>query len=96
MANPVAAAERWLYTTLTGDATLAGIVGNRVYGHVVPPGAVAPYVFFTMPGAADDRLTVEAVRVWSSLLYAVRIVNKTESYPSLEAGAAAIEAALHR
>lgn len=96
MSNELVAAERWLFSTLTGDATLTGIVGSRVYGHVVPPTAARPYVFYTKAAAADDYLTMEANRIWANFVYAVRIVNKTESYVSLEAGADAIEAALHR
>lgn len=96
MANELVAAERWLYSTLTGDATLAGIVGNRVYGHVVPPNATRPYLFYTLAAAADDYTTLNATRIWAEFVYAVRIVNKTESYPSLETAAAAIDAALHR
>lgn len=96
MANAIVAAERWLYGVLSADATLTGIVGARIYSRVVPPGAAYPLVFYTMPGAGDNRLTLEAVRVWSELIYAVRIINKTESYIGLEAGASAIEDALSR
>ena len=96
MPDPVVAAERFLYGTLTGDATLTGIVGNRVYGHVVPPTATRPYVFYTLQDAGDDLTEIGAQRIFSNMIYVVRIVNKTESYASLEAGSSAITAALHR
>jgi hypothetical protein len=96
MADPVVAVERFLYTTLTGDATLAAIVGTRVFGHAVPPAATRPYVFYTLVDPGEDLSEVGAVRIWSNMIYVVRIVNKTESYPSLEAGSTAITNALHR
>ncbi len=96
MANAIVAAERWLYATLTGDATLAGIVGNRVYGHVVPGGATVPYVFYSFQGAPDDTTTINAETIWSELVYAVRMVSKVESFTTVEAGAAAIHGAIHR
>ena len=96
MSNEVVAAERWLYATLTGDATLAGIVGTRVYGYIVPAGVPTPFVLWTMPGAGNDRNTLNGVRIWADMLYAVRLVDEVEDYIPLEAGAAAIDAALHR
>lgn len=96
MADPLVAAERFLYGTLTADATLIGIVGNRVYGHVVPPSATRPYVFYTLVDPGEDASEVSAIRIWSNMIYTVRLVNKTESYASLEAGSSAITAALHR
>ncbi len=96
MSNAVVAADKWLYGVLAGDATLIGLVGSRIYGHVVPPGAIYPLVYFTMPGAADNLLTLEANRVWSTFIYAARIINKVESYAPLEPGASAIETALSR
>ena len=62
----------------------------------MPPGVVPPYVFFTIQAAGDDVSAVAANRIFSHLVYTVRVVDKTESFVSLEAGAAAIEAALHR
>lgn len=101
MSNEVVAVDRWLYTTLTGDATVSGIVGTKAFGHFVPEAqggsAIAPpYVLWTMPGAGNDVNTLNGVRIWADMLYAVRLVAKVEGFLSLEAGAAAIDAALHR
>lgn len=96
MANAIVAAERWLYGVLTGNATLTGLVGTRVYGQVVPPEASYPLVYYTLAAAADNLLTHNAVVIWSPLVYAVRYVAKAESYTMLETGAAAIETALSR
>lgn len=96
MSNEIVAAERWLFSALSGSAALAAVVGTRIYGHKVPIGTTYPLAYFTMPAAADDFLTVEANRVWSTFVYAVRVIGKVESYVPLETGAAAIETALHK
>lgn len=96
MANAVVAAERWLYSVLSGSAALTAVVGTRIYGHNVPPGTTYPLAYFTMPASADNLLTADANIVWSPLVYAVRVIGKVESYVPLEAGAAAIETALHK
>lgn len=40
------------YAALTGDAPLAAIIGNRVYDHQAPDGAVFPYIVL---GSLSDR-----------------------------------------
>lgn len=94
--NAIVAANKWLYSVLTGDATLVGLVGTRVYSDIVPDGAALPYVFYSLATPGDNLLTVNAEVVWSPLVYVVRIVALVESYNTLETGAAAIEAALSR
>lgn len=101
MTNEVVAVDRWLYATLTGDATLGGIIGTKAFAEIVPPdqggNAIAPpYVLWTLPGAADDYQTVEGHRIWADMVYAVRLVMAAESYVDLEAGAARIDTVLHR
>lgn len=96
MANEIAAVDRWFYTVLTGDATLAGLVGTKAYGHTVPVEAVSPYLFWTILSPGNDLSTVNATRIWTDPLYAVRYVAAAEGYLPLEAAAAAIDAALHR
>lgn len=96
MANEIVAVDRWFHAVLTADGTLAGLVGTRAYGHTVPPEATLPFVFWTMVSAGNDLSTVNATRIWTDPLYAVRYVADVESFVALETGAAAIDAALHR
>lgn len=96
MSNAVVAAERWLFSTLAASAALAALVGNRIFGDLVPPNTVFPLVFYTLPGARDNLMTLNANFIWSELPYTVRYVDKVESYVTLEAGATAIENALSR
>jgi hypothetical protein len=95
MANEIVAAERWLYTVLKNDATLNTLVAGRVFSDVVKPGTPYPLVFYTMT-AAINRQTLQGYIIWAELVYIVRYVHRVESYVALEAGATAIEAALHR
>lgn len=95
MSNAISAADQWLYSQLTANATLAGLVSARVYGHEVPPEATFPLVFFTLVAPAENVSTLNGVRIWSPLLYAVRYVDQVESYTDLEDGAAAIDSALN-
>lgn len=94
MSNALVAAERWLYSTLLADSTLAGLVGGRIYSEIVPPGTTYPVIFYTSPGAGDNRNTIDSRVIWEELIYAVRVIDKVESYLPLESGATAIEAAL--
>lgn len=96
MANEIVAAERWLGAVLKNDATLTTLVAGRVIGDVVKPGTPYPLVFVTMTAAADNRQTLEGHIIWAELVYIIRYVDRVESYVALEAGATAIEAALHR
>jgi hypothetical protein len=50
--------EQWLYATLSGDATLAGLCtdgDDGVHADVVKPGAAYPAVVFQYQGGADVR-----------------------------------------
>ncbi len=95
--NPVVAADKWLYRTLAADETLQVSVSHRVYAHIVPEGGGSyPFVLITLPGAGRNVNTLEGIRVWTDMLYAVRMVGKVQSYAALEDGAYAIEEALSR
>lgn len=96
MAQAAVAAKRFLYSALSGNATLTALVGLKFYSAPTPPGTTYPIVLSTNAGAADNTNTLEARRIWSEFIYAVRYINKVESFIPLEAGAAAIENALSR
>lgn len=94
--NPIVAANKWLYAVLTADATIAGLVGTKVIGEVVPTDVNPPYIYYTLTAPEPNLQTLEANTIWSSLLYTVRMVDRAESYNNLETGAAAIVDALNR
>jgi hypothetical protein len=96
------AAETWIYGTLAGDATLAGLVGARIYNTRRPSdGALGlgalPCVVFQLQ-ASNDLMVVGATRVWSRLTYVVRGIGEPlpPSYEgTLRSVADRIDALLH-
>jgi hypothetical protein len=88
-------AERWLYTRLTSDATLSGLVGTRVYANVGPDSAEYPFVTFTLMSAGNDVRGNGATIIWAKLTYLVKAVTKANSVTSLQSIADRINDALH-
>lgn len=72
----LAAAERWLYSVLSGDATLAAAVGTRIYFESVPQNTAAPYIFITTRPMPDIRGAGGNI-IASQFEYVVRAVDET-------------------
>lgn len=89
-----ARAYAWLYSTLTGDATLQALVGTRVYRDVAPAAASYPLVVFSLQ-AGTDLMVVGATRVWSNLVCVVRAVGLAQTYATLQQIASRIDELLH-
>lgn len=80
MIEPNIAAQA-IYSLLSDDATLASLVGTRIYEDVRPEGPyVGPYIVFQLQASSNDVLGLGARRVWSPLLYVVRGIARTSSY----------------
>ena len=87
-------AEEWLYTTLSGDPTLAAAVTGGFYSYVAPDAATVPYVVFKfMEG--EDELGMGGTRLFSRILYAVVAVDTGESFADLDVIADQIDTLLH-
>jgi hypothetical protein len=69
----------WIYEKLANDATLAGLVDDRIYDGIAPEGAAFPYVIYNFQAGADT-VVVGAARVLNSGLYLVKAVAETQSY----------------
>lgn len=87
------AVERWLYGLLAGDATLAGLVGDRIYAYVAPLGAALPLVVFAQQAGTDVRV-VGPGRLMAALLYQVRAVGPGPSAAVVAPVAARLDALL--
>lgn len=86
-------ADRWLYATLSGDATLMALV-TGVYTWPVPEGAALPYVLF-QEQSARDLTALGPHRVWVDGLWLVRAVAEARSWGgNLETAANRIDALL--
>ncbi len=90
-------AANWIYSTLAADATLAGLVGTRIYEDVRPNTVTAfPYIVFQLQSPGNDLLGVGPRRVWSELLYVVRGIAQGTLYTgNLTLIANRIDALLH-
>lgn len=85
--------EQWLYTTLTGDATLAAAVSTRCYGYIAPQNAIYPLLLFSMQ-AGTDVMGVGTARVMLTCLYQVKVIGATNSFAALKPLADRIDAVL--
>jgi hypothetical protein len=94
MTQPTAA-ETWLYSKLSADATLLGLVSTRIYGYVAPPQTTYPLVIYQYQ-AGHDVGGVSAVRIMSQEVYVVKAVGRDTSFSTLKPIAKRIDELLHR
>jgi uncharacterized membrane protein YjdF len=87
-------ADRWLKETLTGDATLSGMVGGRITGDDYPTDWVNPLVQYEM-SSTRDTYGVGAVRIATHSVYVVKVIGEGSSYAPLRPIAQRIDALLH-
>lgn len=92
--NEVFEAYTWIYDTLSSNATVAGLVSDRIYAGSAPQGAALPFVIFNHMGGVD-LIGVGTARVWNNSLYQVKGVTPGRSHATGQQLANAIDAALH-
>ena len=76
--------DQWLYQLLSGDSTLSGLVGGRIYGYLAPQDAALPHVVYSHQAGHDVR-GVGPVRIMVSLVYQVKAVGQGGSFAGLKA-----------
>lgn len=94
--HELASAQEWLYTTLSGDATLAGYAPGGVYPDLAPDGTATPYVVFSLQSPGVDSLTMAAVRVLANPLYQVVCVAEASKFVAVANAASEIDDLLKR
>lgn len=72
----------WVNDTLTGDATLQGLVGTRVYGDLGPANATYPFIVFTV-GETHQVNGVGLSEIFTTVPLTVKAVGKGSSYGPL-------------
>lgn len=92
---PETRCERWLFLQLTSDATITGIVSNRVYANVAPKTASHPLVTFTLIAEPGEIYGNEATIIWSKLLYLVKAIGEGSSATALQTLVDRIHTVLH-
>lgn len=96
MSDETLAADEWIYAKLTGDATMAGLIGARVYAEMAPPTAAYPFVV-TSHLSSVDVPTHNQHRIMVSGIWLVRgIVQDFSFNATLKAIAERIDVLLHR
>ncbi len=90
----LAAADKWLYATLSADATLIPLIAGRVYDGIAPSGTTLPYVVFNYQGGYDVRGN-GPIRVMVSGVYLVKAVGQGSSFASLWPIVSRIDTLLH-
>lgn len=86
--------DTWLYSTLSSDATLDGIVTTVEQG-IAPAGTKVPYVVFAYLGGAD-LMVVDGIRVWHNGVWIVKAVTSGSDWTAIGQAADRIDELLHR
>lgn len=91
----ILAADRWLYDVLSSDATLQGLINERVFMDVAPEASDYPFVSLQfIYGSPVTNMSVDIVmfdEVWL-----VQAVGKGNDYTILEPITNRISAVLHK
>jgi len=93
--SEIATVETWLYSVLSDDITLTGLVGSRIYGYVAPRTATYPLVIYQYQGGRDVA-GVGATRILTNGVWLVKGVDHETSLTTLKAIEGRIDALLHK
>lgn len=78
VANETIRVGAWLYSVLSADSTLAGLVSTRIYSYLAPDGSALPFVTYSYQGGRDV-IVIGGVRIMNSGLYQVKVVTQSNS-----------------
>jgi hypothetical protein len=88
----------WLYQTICTDVTLLALtptIGTRLYLGSGPVAAAFPFGVMQMLAGGNDLNAIGAVRIWSDMLWLVKVVTKGTSSGAIEPIVNRIDALLH-
>lgn len=80
--SEVAQAYQWIDSTMRADTSLMSASTGGVWQGRADVGVVAPFALYTQQ-AGSDVLTLNAVRLWSSILMQIVAIGQTSNYASL-------------
>lgn len=87
-----------MFNTLSGDAQLRGGATPLVQGihnTMAPENSLYPLVLFQFMSGIDYA-AVGAYRIWTNLIYMVKVIGQTADFGDLQAAVARIDVLLHR
>ena len=94
MASETLGIDEWLIATLTGDVTLTGLVGARVFTEAAPIGSGFPCVVIRSI-STDDQMGAGQNRIMVTEQRLVEGVHQVQDFGPLRAIADRIDALLH-
>lgn len=78
-------AEKWLYTQLANDGTIAGIVGTRIFAEVTPQEVTdLPVLIYQFVPGLPTIYGNGATIVWQKLMYRVKAITRAKTATSLQ------------
>ena len=95
MASETLGIDEWLQATLTGDATITGLVAARVFAEYAPQGTVFPCIVYR-PIDTEDIVAANATRIMVTELRLIEAICEGQSYTPVKAIAERIDVLLHR
>jgi hypothetical protein len=90
-----ARARSWIIQTIKGDTTLAPLIGGRVHHGPAPPKEPEPFVTVELLSPGNDLIVVGGARVWSNMLWLVKVTISGNSTAKLEPIVDRIDVLLH-
>lgn len=94
--SEVARAERWLYTILSQDGTVSGIVAGRIFAFAAPQTiSTWPIVVYTMLSGGEDVRGTGATRIMAAPLFLVKAITQGASLAALQTLVDRIDTLLH-
>lgn len=75
----VEVADTWIYATLSGDAALAALVGDRISGTLAESLPQTPYVTFLLTSSRDVT-TFDGTVIAADCIYEVKAVGQGASW----------------
>ncbi len=88
-------ADSWLYSKLTGDATLKTYIDSRVYVDIAPAKTTYPFIVIT-PVSLISVTEMSVERVMDNELWQVSIFTDKPSYSTLGTIADQVRSVLHK
>lgn len=85
----------FLYTLLSNDPALSALLPGGVFRGVAPPGTPTPFIAMNLQ-AGTDAITMNAVRLMSSLMYQIKVTGPSGTTPDVATAEHAMDALIKR
>lgn len=90
----VGLAEEFVYQALSGDATLAALVGTSIYARRIPEGGTYPAIVYQLY-SSTDAIAIGFAYYLTTSYYIVRVADRTTTIGGIDAIAKRVYQLLH-